>query len=176
MRLVRNNGYLKARQRAGRMMVLAGLLGLLVAVVTPFLAPTNYTIGIMGYFVLIVAFIFFNAGLQQTTKWSRMRPDRALDDALRRLNDKYTLIHFPEVPGTRPEHVLVYPGGLVVLTTREVAGQIVVENDRWRRRGGRLLRIFFMGGPPLGNPTAECRAQQQALRAWLEARDLPGAD
>lgn len=176
MRLVRNNGYLKGRRRAARTMFWGGLLSFVVSFPVLYLLPQYW---ILAYVVLIAAIILFNGGMQQMTKWSRHpRPDEILDQKLRRLSDRYTLIHFPTIPDARsaPEHVLVFPGGLLVITTRELAGGVHVENNRWKRTTGRFLAVLTFGGPSLGNPTTECNAQQEALRAFLTERDLPGED
>lgn len=173
MRVVRNNDYIKRRQRGSRLMVWLGVLGLFSSIVMTFYPQLI----LPAYGVLIFGFIFFNSGMQQLAKWNRRpRPDEMLDDALRRLNDRYTLIHYPNVPGNRPEHVLIFPAGLLVITTRELAGRVRVELNKWRKADRSFLSIFRLGGPQLGNPTAESEMQQQALRSFLEAHDLPGVD
>jgi hypothetical protein len=132
---------------------------------------------IPAYGVLIMGFLVFNAGMQQIGKWSRRpRADEVLDQLLRRLNDRYTLIHYPNMPGWRPEHVLVYPGGAIIITTRAVHGKVKVENDRWSRVGNFFIRFFGLGGPQLGNPTLECTRQQEALVEYMKTNGLPGAD
>lgn len=176
MRVVRNVGYLKRRQRAARLMIALGLTGLLGSIALTFFQQLVYIY--LAYAALITGFLFFNAGMQQWAKWNRRpRPDELLDASLRRLNDRYTLVHYPEIPdGWRPEHVLVWPGGLLNITTRELAGRIVVKGTRWRRLDRMLLRLLTFGGPPLGNPTLECQRQMEALRTFLQQRDLPGPD
>jgi len=176
MRVVRNVGYLKKRQRAARLMIALGLAGLLGSIALTFLQQLLYLY--LAYAALITGFLFFNAGMQQWAKWNRRpRPDELLDSALRRLNDRYTLVHYPDVPeGWRPEHVLIWPGGILNITTRELAGRIVVKGMRWRRLDRFLIRLLTFGGPPLGNPTVECQRQVEALQRFLAQRDLPGAD
>lgn len=173
MRLVVNTGYIKKQRRRTRFLILFGIICLFGS----FPLTLNPQLVLPAYGVLILGFILFNTGMSRLTKWSRSpRPDEILNQALRRLNDRYTLIHYPEMPGFRPEHVLVAPAGLVVITTREVIGKVRVEDDQWQRVGRRLLGLFNMAGPPLGNPTAECQRQQEVLREFLEANDLPGGD
>lgn len=173
MRLVVNTGYVKRRKRLARLMVFIGLLVLISSFFLTFYLQQVF----ISYIPLILGFILFNSGMQGTTKWSnRPRPDEVLDNQLRRLNDRYTLIHYPNIRGYRPEHLLVYPGGLVVITTRIVMGQVRVENNRWHRSGKRLLSFFNFGGPQLGNPTLECERQQSALRDFIQTNALPGED
>ena len=176
MRVVRNVGYLKRRQRASRLMIAVGLAGLFGSIVLTFFQQLLYIY--LAYAALITGFLFFNAGMQQWAKWNRRpRPDELLDSTLRRLNDRYTLVHYPDIPvGWRPEHVLVWPGGILNITTRELAGRIVVRGTRWRRLDRLFIRLLTFGGPPLGNPTLECQRQMEALRTFLEQRELPGAE
>lgn len=174
MRLVRNNGYIKSRRRLSRLTVLAGVMMLGGSIALTFFVPALF---IPGYALLILGFITFNMGLQQTSKWGRHpRPDEILVNALRRLNDRYTLIHFPAVGKGHPEHVLVYQGGIAVITTREVQGRVSVEGNKWRRTGGRVWALIGMSGPQLGNPTADNERDQQALRTILTEHGLPGEE
>lgn len=174
MRLVINRSHISKRRRAARLMVAFGLVILIGSFFLTFALPR---IGLLAYIPIIIGFLLFNQGLTSTTKWSRSpRPDELLDANLRRLNDRYTLIHYPNMPGLRPEHVLVFPGGLVVITTREMYGGVKVEGNKWRKTSRNFLSFFNFGGPQLGNPTTECQRQQDALRAFLETRGLPGED
>jgi hypothetical protein len=171
MRVVRNNGYLQRRKRAARWLVFGGIVGLGLAM----LMVLRPALIIPAYGVLIVGFLVFNAGMQQITKWSRRpRADEIVDQLLRRLNDRYTVIHYPDIPGWRPEHVLVSPAGLIVITTRAVHGAVRVEGNHWARKGNWFIRFFGLGGPQLGNPSLECERQQEALREFLTLNDLPG--
>jgi hypothetical protein len=173
MRVVRNVGYLNRRKRISRWTVFFGVLGLgaaMVMVLDPRLI-------IPAYGVLIVGFLVFNAGMQQITKWNRSpRADEVLDQLLRRLNDRYALIHYPQLSGWKPEHVLLSPAGIVVVTTRAVPGNIEVEGERWNRKGNWFVRFFGLGGPQLGNPTIENIRQRESLYEYLTLNDLPGKD
>jgi hypothetical protein len=173
MRVVRNNGYLRRRRRAARWLVFLGVAGLAAAMVMV-LRPALI---IPAYGVLIIGFLVFNAGMQQITKWSRRpRADEVIDQLLRRLNDRYTVIHYPDTGGWRPEHVLVSPAGLIVITTRAVHGKVRVEGEKWNRMGNWFVRFFGLGGPQLGNPTVECIRQQESLVDFLTLNDLPGKE
>ncbi|MEX2425963.1 MAG: nuclease-related domain-containing protein [Thermomicrobiaceae bacterium] len=173
MRVVRNNGYLKRRQRISRWTVFFGVLGLGVAMVMV-LQPELI---IPAYGVLIVGFLVFNAGMQQITKWNRRpRADEVLDQLLRRLNDRYAIVHYPQLGGWSPEHLLISPSGIVVITTRAVPGEIEVEGDRWTRKGNWFVRFFGLGGPQLGNPTVENVRQRESVEEYLTLHGLPGKE
>lgn len=174
MRVVRNTGYIKTRQRAGRLIAWGGGLALVFSLVLTFLTPGLI---LPAYTVLIIGFIGFQYGMQQVTKWSRKPPaDQLLNTTLSRLNDRYTLIHFTDAIQGHPEHILVGPGGLIVITTRDVFGQVTVKNNRFHRVGGRLWFLMGMGSPQLGNPPAENEREQKAVATFLESHNLAGAD
>lgn len=175
MRVVRNTGYIKRQQRTSRFMVWLGVLVLGSTILVTLYAP-QWTI--FGYGLLIIGFVVFSNGMQETTKWNgKPRADQAIDDLLRRLNDRYTMIHYPEmlekqVVGKRPEHVLVYSGGLLVITARGIPGKFKVEGNRWKRERKGLAKIMVFGGDPLKNPSVECVEQQRVLKSFLKARGL----
>ena len=174
MRVVRNTGYIKTRQRAGRLVAWGGGLALLFSLVLTFVTPGLI---LPAYVVLILGFIGFQYGMQQVTKWSRKpSADQVLDNALRRLNDRFTLIHYSDAVPGHPEHILVGPAGLIVITTRDVFGQVKVKDNRFHRAGGRLWFLVGMGSPQLGNPTAESEREQKNLADFLTTHNLAGAD
>lgn len=169
MRIIRNIGYVRRRKRAARVMVAVGL-----ALIFSAIAFTLYP-GLLffAYAGLIIGFLTFNGGMQQLAKWGRKpRNDEILDQFLSRLNDRYTLIHYPEFAGRRPDHVLVSPAGVLVLSTREIAGRVSVKGKRWRKRGSPFGFIFGMSGPQLGNPSIENEQQIGTLKAFLAEQQI----
>lgn len=174
MRVVRNTGYLRGRRRAAKMMVGIGVVLLMGSWGVYLFAPDIFLFAMVG---LVFGFIFFNGGMQQVHRWLR-RPtsDVILDIELKGLNDRHTLVHFPEVPGKRPDHVIVSPNGAVtVLTSREIFGRISARGKRWRVHRGLFGSFFSFGGPQLGNPTIENEEQVKSVTALLqrEAIDVP---
>jgi hypothetical protein len=177
MRVVRNIGYIKRRKRAGKIMVLVGLLLLGGSWGITLLYPDLFLMATVG---LVFGFIGFNGGMQQIGRWSRKpRSDVVLDSQLARLNDRYTLIHYPDFPGRRPDHILVMPTGLLVLTLREVTGRVLVKGRMWRKRGSPLGRMFMLSAPQLGNPTIENEEQVKVVSEFLKSEghavDVQGA-
>lgn len=170
MRVVRNTGYIKARKRASRIMV---ALGMALMGGSWFFAVAQPDLFLFATVGLAFGFIFFNGGMQQVSRWSRRpRTDVLLDTVLQRLTDRYTLIHYPKLPGYRPDHVLVSPAGVIVITPREIGGRMSVNGSRWRRLGSPLGRMFSYGGPQLGNPTLESEKQVAAVKEVLDAENL----
>ena len=173
MRVVRNTGYIKTHRRAGKLVAWAGGLAMVAAMLAPFFYPGLYA---PALFIMIPGFLGFNVGMQQINKWSRPGADELLDDALRRLNDRYTLIHFAGPISGHPEHLLIGPNGILAITTRRVDGVVTVKDNRWSRPGGRLWFLLSMGTPQLGNPSGDNERERRALEHFLSARNLPGAD
>ena len=179
MRVVRNNGYIKRRKRLAKW---SALLGFVLLVSTFWLATAVGPNGVLlAYIPLLGGTILFHLGMQQIAKWNRRTPrnDQLLDARLRNLNEKYALIHYAEIGKRAVEHLLVHPGGVLVLTARDLPGGVRYRDGRWRRTGRGVGRLFGMGGPQLGNPSLETQASVDALQAYLaEAQfeaDVDGA-
>lgn len=152
------------------MMVGIGLLLLLGSWAVYLLQPDIFLFAMVG---LAFGFILFNGGMQQMSRWARRpRSDIVIDNQLKALNDRYTLIHYPDLPGRRPDHVLISPSGVLVMTTREAHGEMSVKGTRWRQRRSPFLSLFSMGGPQLGNPSIENDEQIKAVREFLATESL----
>lgn len=172
MRVVRNVGYVKRRKRLAKWSALGGF-ALLSS--TFFLATSVGPSGVLlAYVPLLAGTILFHFGMQQVAKWNRRTPrnDELLDARLRNLSEKYALIHYAEIGKRVVEHMLVHPGGVLVLTARDLPGSVRYRDGRWRKTGAGLGRLFGMGGPQLGNPSAETQASVDALRSYLDEAQL----
>lgn len=155
MRVVRNIGHVKRRRRLGRWSAFLGFLMLASTFLLVFF-PDRI---LFAYVLLIVGFVSFNFGMQQIGKWAngprKQRDDLAIDERLNALGDKYVMLHYIQIGKKVVEHLLIYPGGLLVITARDVPGIIVARGNRWRRKGLGAMRLFGMSGPQLGNPVLE---------------------
>lgn len=170
MRVIRNTGYIKRRKRAAKIMVLGGLTLLGGSWLITLFYPDLFLMATVG---LVFGFLGFNGGMQQVGRWSRKpRADLLLDNELARLNDRFTLIHYPDFPGRRPDHVLVMPTGVLVLTPREITGRAQVRGKMWRKKGSPIGRMFMLSAPQLGNPTIENEGQIAAVTSALESEGL----
>lgn len=170
MRIIRHNGYINSRKRRARWMA---FLGFLVLTSTLWIA-LNPDLLLPAYLAMFAGFILFNLGMQQVGKWSRNpRNDQFLDALLReKLSDRYALIHFAPIGKRKAEHLLWYPGGLLVITLRELDGTIVERGPRWSRKGMGLRRLFSFSGPQLGNPSMETDEAIKEVEAYLAERQL----
>jgi hypothetical protein len=123
-------------------------------------AQTTSLICILGGLVIAMA------GIYQANRWVRKpRPEDQLSRALKGLDDKYVLYHYPV--GLPCDHVLITPTGVVNLETVNVAGQFVYQDGRWSERMtiGRALRSVVE--ERLGDPTKTALAVQRALAEKL---------
>ncbi|HWV24145.1 MAG TPA: NERD domain-containing protein [Thermomicrobiales bacterium] len=176
MRIVRHNAYISARKKRARILALAGFLLLSASL---FVAWYPKYI-VLAYVAMLSGFVIFNMGMQQVGKWTRNpRNDEILDTRMKGLSDRVTLVHYAAVGKHRIEHIAVHPGGVAVLTAREVDGAISRRKGTWRRKGGAFRRLFSFSGPQLGNPDFETEENLKRVQAWLSENqmevDLQGA-
>jgi hypothetical protein len=173
MRLVRNIGYVKRRKRIARLSSFFGFISLAATFPLVFIWGQSSNLVVVAYAFLFVGFILFNMGMQQLGKWSNTprhpRNDLALDAKLQALSDKYVLVHYPRLGKRVVEHLLIHPGGVLVITAKDYPGKVIVEGNRWRRKGLGLTRMFGMSGPQLGNPGIETEQGIEAVEHALKA-------
>jgi len=169
MRIVRHNQFIKQRKRRARLFAFLGFIiltsSLLIAWYPDFL--------LLAYVAMLAGFILFNMGMQQVGKWTRNpRNDQIIDHHLKSLGDRFTVIHFAPFGKQRVEHVVVHPGGLLVVTAREIDGLIEKKGNRWRRKGGAFRRLFSFSGPQLGSPSYETEVTIGNIEKYLEQEQL----
>lgn len=169
MQIVRHAQYVKDRKRRGRWMALLGFVlltgSLFIAWYPEFL--------IFAYVAMLVGFVLFNIGMQLIGKWSRdPRNDQILDHRMKGLSDRYTIIHYPQIGKNIVEHLLVYPGGILVMTAKELEGKISQKKQSWRKQGGLFRRLFSFSGPQLGNPSFETEATIKRVESFLAENRL----
>jgi hypothetical protein len=170
MRIVRHNGYINSRKRRARWIA---FLGFLILTSTLWIA-LNPAMLLPAYVAMFAGFIIFNIGMQQVGKWSRNpRNDQFLDALLRdKLSDRYALLHFPPVGKRKAEHILLHPGGLLVITLREMDGRIAERGSRWTRKGLGLRRLFSFSGPQLGSPSLDTEQAVKEVEAHLAEQQM----
>lgn len=174
MRVHRNIGYIEKRQKRTRRFVGLGIVLLAGAVISPLVSPSADIVAV-SYGALIIGFFSFIYGTQQYSKWRRKpRVDEVLDNALARLSDRFSLIHYPEIGHNSPEHVLVSPGGVLVITPKDVSGRVSVDGKRWRQHKLIFLRFFNLGAPSLGHPTAENELQMDCVEELFDKEAVAG--
>lgn len=169
MRIIRHNDYVAARKRRARIFSLVGFLTLTASL---FVAWYPNML-LLAYVAMLTGFIMFNMGMQQLGKWSRNpRNDQILDHRTNSLSDRFALVHYAQYGKPVVEHLAVHPGGVTVLTAREVDGTIQKRGARWKRKGGMFRRIFSFSGPQVGNPDFETEENVKRVAAYLEENDI----
>lgn len=168
MLVARNLEQVRVNKRMSRIKLFAGILLFLVGAPISFL---NVAFLLVAYTLVIIGFVLFQSGLQGIAKWGRkIRNDQLVDQELRRLSDRYTLIHYPRIGGRTLDHVLVHETGLLVMTTKEVIGRVEVRGTKYRKPGQSIFgRFLGMGGPQLGQPPVENGLDRKALLEALAA-------
>lgn len=169
MLVARNLEQVQSNKRLSRLKVLAGILLFLVGAPISFLG--NLTFLLVAYTAVVIGFVLFNSGLQGIAKWGRkVRNDQLVDQELRRLSDRYTLVHYPRIGNRTLDHVLVHETGLLVMSTKEVIGRVEVRGAKYRKPGQSMIgRFIGMGGPQLGQPPTENGLDRKALLEVLAA-------
>lgn len=166
MRIVRHIDYVNAQKRRSK---IAAGLGFLVLSSSMFIAMYPRML-LFAYIAMVVGFIAFNIGMQGVGKWTRKnRNDEIIDFRLKHLNDRYTTVHYAKVGDRIIDHMLVHPGGILVMAGKEIDGKVVQNGMSWRRSGGLFRRVFQFSGPQLGNPSVENDRSLETLDTWLTA-------
>jgi hypothetical protein len=171
MKVYRDVEYIKKRKRQA---TLTSVVGVALLGSAFWLASMAGQSGVfVAYIPLLAGTIIFHLGMQQVGKWNRaQRNDVILDVLLKDLGERYSLIHYPRMGKRTVEHALVHPGGILVITARDLPGGVAYRDGRWRKVGQGISRFFGMGGAFLGNPTADTAADIQALSEVLSQEQL----
>lgn len=173
-RVVRNFAYVARRKRLARWSALIGF-AFLGSTFWLALDPSRILI---AYALMLGGYLLFSFGLRELAKWSA-RNDLRVDVLLKGLGERHTIVHYAQVEKRVVEHLLIHPGGVLVLTARELAGAISHRKNRWRKRAAGFGRLLSFGGPQLGDPSRETQTNVDALSAFLAEKgfdaDVDGA-
>ncbi len=167
MKVVFDRPKLRRRALLSHAASLGGLLTVLASVALSLWRPDLHVLqGVLlsgGVMMAAVGIYFAN-------RWVRKPgPEEVLPRPLKGLDDRHRLyLHLPK----GPEHLLLMPGGVVVLEVYNLAGLFTYRHGKWREKMtiGRAMRYFLE--EPLGDPVARARAGAQWVADYL-ARRLP---
>jgi hypothetical protein len=164
MKVVANRARLAQKAQIANFLSISGLVALLAGVILPLIVPS---LGQVIPLIIIVAGIIVSmTGIYQANRWVRKpRPEERLSKALKGLDDKYILYHYPS--SLHCDHILLTPEGLVVLETVNLAGQVIYKDEHWTERMtmGRALRSVVE--ERLGDPDRSALSIQRSLAARL---------
>jgi hypothetical protein len=168
MRIVTNEKVIKRNARIGQFTGLVGLLMLVYGAFISFSQPEQ--VG-LSFGALLIGFALSQVGIYFGNRYARRpRPDEALNQALKKLSNAYTLYHY----STAANHLLVGPAGIWALFPKYQRGRITYEKGKWKQRGGGIglayLKLFAQEG--LGRPDLEISVEVDALKKAL-VEDFP---
>lgn len=165
MKVVRNEPYMRRRAAIGKWAFPIGYIVLILGLVTSLLYPQLSVLPVAAFFI---GFSLTQIGIYYIHRFVRPdRPEAALTQALKGLDDRYTLYHYV-LPAA---HVLVGPDGVRTFVVKWQRGEIRCRNDRWSQPLNPLQRLLrWMAQDTLGNPTREALLEAEAMRRYLVRR------
>ncbi len=171
MKIVANEKQIKQKSLIGQ---IASFASLAILGVGFYLSLTSRDPEMLGFMwaALLLGFLLSQFGLYYGNRWSR-RPDKALDQALKGLDDRYAIYHYTSAA----THVLVGPAGLWVLQPYHQMGKIVYEKNRWKQKGGSFLQKYLrlFGQENIGRPDLEIESELDSMRKYLQKK-MPDAE
>lgn len=170
MKIASNTKLITRNNKIGRYTTFASLAVLGVGLYISFTAPEAFSWSLGA---LVIGFLLSQVGLTYSSKFGKSpRPDESLTQALKGLEDKFTLYHY-ESP---TNHLLVGPAGVWVLLPYFQAGTIRYNaaKNRWTQKGGNFFLKAF-GQESLGRPDTEIQYGINETRKFLE-KQLPGTE
>jgi hypothetical protein len=150
MKTYSNEKLIKRNTLIGNITSLTSIAVLGVGMYLSFKDTTGSQYLTITYTCLIVGFLLFQVGNYFTNRFGKPpRPDQRISQALKGLDDKYTLYHYM----TNIPHLLVGPSGIYCLLPYNQIGTITynAEKNRWKQTGGNFFLKTF-GGESLGRP------------------------
>ena len=119
---------------------------------------------------LIVGFLLFQVGNYFMNRFGKPpRPDQKISQALKGLDDKFTLYHYM----TNVAHLLVGPSGIYCLLPYNQPGTISYNStkNRWKQTGGNFFLKAF-GGDSLGRPELDANYAVMDITKYLNKKGV----
>jgi hypothetical protein len=172
MRIVSNDKLIRRNSAIGKYSLWAGtalLIGALVINLLAFTRPNDTSFITYVIAAFFVGFTLTNIGTLYNNRWGR-RPDRGLSEALKGLDDRFTLYNYR----LGAPHVLAGPAGVIVLHPKYQVGPVIYDGKRWQNPGARRMLFGIFNPDPLGNPITETASEVDAFNRFLkkQAPDL----
>lgn len=159
MRIETNENLYKRNTRFALAANLSGLFLLAGSVFVLFDTPQEFG----RYLLFLLGGVIFTQIGNYFGRWNK-RPDRHLNQALKSLDNSYTIYHFR----TPAAHLLLGPSGIWILLPRYTRGSVTYDakRRRWRARGGRLLGRLLQEG--IGRPVQEASLEAEFLDDFFQ--------
>jgi hypothetical protein len=158
-----NERVIKRNSTLGTILTFGGIALLIGAVVLALAGSEMFNITLM---VSFAGLVISQIGNTQRSRWGKHpRMDEILDEALKGLDERYSLFHY--LLGA--SHALITPSGVYALSTTAVEGEISYQGGKWWR-----VRPTRRGGAPrrqaLAEPGAQTGGEAQRLQRELQRR------
>ncbi len=162
MKSILDHEMVRRRAAVSHTATLGGLLTLLVSVLLPLFKPNLAT---PATILMFIGFAIAAVGVYLANAWvKKPRPEETLDRALKSLNDVYRLYHY-----TSPcDHLLLFPGGLVVLETINLDGHFSYSQGKWKQKMTMNRAMRFIFDERLGDPIVRAQRDCQQIKDKLE--------
>lgn len=164
MKIIANEKLIKRNNRLGQIASIGSLVVLAVGMFYSF-KDTQGTYMTLTFSALVLGFIMFQVGNYFLNRWGKSpRPDELLSQALKGLDDKYSLYHY----STEIAHLLVGPAGIIALLPYPQVGKIYFDANKkqWKQSGGNFFMKVF-AQESLGRPANEADYAKQQLEKYL---------
>lgn len=151
----------KLYRRNTRIAFAANLGGMFFLVASVYALFIGFQLGLYLLF-LLAGIVCMQTGVY-FGRWNR-RPDQALNQALKSVDDSYALYHYT----TPVSHMLLGPSGIWILLPRHSKGTVTYDQrrQRWRLKTKGVLSRF--GQEPIGRPIVEASMEAEALDRFLQ--------
>lgn len=164
MKVISNEKLIKRNNKIGQITSIAALAILAVGMFYSFKDNAGQYIS-WTFTSLIVGFLLFQVGNFFLNRWGKSpRPDEVITQALKGLDDKYTLYHY----STDIPHLLVGPAGVITILPYDQGGVLKYDDAKkqWKQIGGNFfLKVFGQEG--LGKPLNEAKYSTEDLERYL---------
>jgi hypothetical protein len=171
MKVIIDRQKVQRRARLSHIASLGGLLVLLGSVAVSLWQP-SWTL-ITGS-LLFIGGTTSMVGIYFANRWvKKPRPEEVLDQTLKGLDDRHRLYHY----ALPCDHLLLTPGGIVVLETVNLEGVFTFRDGRWRQKMSLSRAMRFFVEEKLGDQIERALSCAQTVKSQLveavpEARAL----
>ena len=173
MKIVANDKLINRNGKIGNITSIAAVIVLGVGMYFSF-KDKDGTYLTLTFTALIFGFLLFQIGNYYMNRFGKPpRPDQMISQALKGLEDKYTLYHYM----TNVSHLLVGPSGIYCLVPFNQVGQISYnsEKGRWKQTGGNFFLKTF-GGESLGRPDLDAEYAVTDLYKYCKKNNIDLGD
>lgn len=174
---VANKVEIDRQVKLNRIFFWIGILGLVAAMAVLFLFAGNPYLVFLGYPFLILGLILSKRGSFNNRRhgiggYKIASEEKLIATALDGSPSRYHLYSWLKFDNLAVDHLLVTPGGLMIIKACSQMGDFKMSNDSYRRKAGMATWFATVGEPGIGNPTQELNNQVKKLREWFEKKGL----